>query len=150
MFTVCGGQVRSATTDGTDLLVGAEHAIVYRFDATNGNYKSTFSVGVNCSAIAMHGGDVLVSDTSGVIKRFDAQTGALKATYDAGFRVNAMIVVTPCLADFNGDGSLNTLDVLLFLNAWSAKDDSADLDGNGTHDTLDVLNFLNLYNAGCN
>lgn len=55
----------------------------------------------------------------------------------------------PCAADFNGDGSVNTLDVLGFLNAWAAGDSSADFNGDGTVNTLDVLAFLNAWTAGC-
>jgi choice-of-anchor B domain-containing protein len=54
-----------------------------------------------------------------------------------------------CVADFNGDGSVNTQDVLAFLNAWTAGDDSADINGDGTVNTQDVLAFLNLWTTGC-
>ena len=56
---------------------------------------------------------------------------------------------TDCVADFNGDGAVNTQDVLAFLNAWNAGDSSADINGDGSVNTLDVLAFLNLWNAGC-
>ena len=54
-----------------------------------------------------------------------------------------------CIADFNADGTVNTLDVLAFLNAWSAGDASADINGDGVVNTLDVLAFLNAWTAGC-
>jgi hypothetical protein len=54
-----------------------------------------------------------------------------------------------CVADFNGDGSVNTLDMLAFLNAWNDGDSSADINGDGSVNTLDVLEFLNLWSAGC-
>jgi hypothetical protein len=54
-----------------------------------------------------------------------------------------------CVADFNGDGTVNTVDVLAFLNAWTAGDASGDLNGDGTNNTLDVLAFLNAWSAGC-
>ena len=54
-----------------------------------------------------------------------------------------------CAADFNGDGEVNTLDVLSFLNAWSAGDTAADFNGDGSVNTLDVLAFLNAWGAGC-
>jgi hypothetical protein len=54
-----------------------------------------------------------------------------------------------CRADFNGDGAVDTLDVLAFLNALAAGDDSADINGDGEVNTQDVLEFLNLWNAGC-
>ena len=54
-----------------------------------------------------------------------------------------------CIADFNGDGTVNTQDVLAFLNAWSSGDASADINGDGDVNTQDVLAFLNLWNVGC-
>lgn len=54
-----------------------------------------------------------------------------------------------CYADFNGDGTVDTRDVLAFLNAWNAKNSSSDCDGNSLIDTRDVLCFLNLWNTGC-
>ncbi len=47
------------------------------------------------------------------------------------------------------DGSVNTLDVLAFLNAGSSGDPSADINGDGNVNTLDVLAFLNLWSVGC-
>ena len=54
-----------------------------------------------------------------------------------------------CVADFNGDGSVNTQDFIAYLNAWSAKDPSADMDDNGVINTQDFIAFLNLWTAGC-
>ncbi len=54
-----------------------------------------------------------------------------------------------CAADFNGDGDVNTIDVLDFLNAWVAGDSSADFNNDGDVNTIDVLDFLNAWNAGC-
>ncbi|MFG0260004.1 MAG: GC-type dockerin domain-anchored protein, partial [Phycisphaerales bacterium JB041] len=54
-----------------------------------------------------------------------------------------------CAGDFNGDGDVNTLDVLDFLNAWNAGEASGDFNEDGDINTLDVLDFLNAWNAGC-
>jgi plastocyanin len=54
-----------------------------------------------------------------------------------------------CAGDFNGDLSVNTLDVLAFLNAWSSGDPRGDFNGDGNINTLDVLAFLNAWSAGC-
>jgi hypothetical protein len=54
-----------------------------------------------------------------------------------------------CAADFNGDGVVDTRDVLAFLNAWTTQDASSDCDGNGDIDTRDVLCFLNVWTTGC-
>ncbi|MFG0259887.1 MAG: GC-type dockerin domain-anchored protein, partial [Phycisphaerales bacterium JB041] len=61
----------------------------------------------------------------------------------------AVAMDTNCPADFNGDGDVNTLDVLTFLNAWNAAEDTADFNQDGGIDTLDVLAFLNAWNTGC-
>ncbi len=54
-----------------------------------------------------------------------------------------------CPADFNGDGVVDTRDVLAFLNAWSSGDPSGDFNGDGVIDTRDVLAFLNTWTQGC-
>ncbi|MFG0241903.1 MAG: GC-type dockerin domain-anchored protein [Phycisphaerales bacterium JB054] len=68
-------------------------------------------------------------------------------------RTNAILWTSsdspPCDADFNDDGDVNTLDVLAFLNAWTAGDEAADFNHDGSINTLDVLTFLNAWNAGC-
>ena len=65
-------------------------------------------------------------------------------------RVDLQITeILECLADFNRDGVINTLDVIAFLNAWASDDSSADLNQDGVTDTRDVLAFLSLWVAGC-
>ncbi|MBK7406177.1 MAG: hypothetical protein IPJ41_16620 [Phycisphaerales bacterium] len=54
-----------------------------------------------------------------------------------------------CGADFNHDCAVNTIDVLSFLNAWTAREPYADINGDGNVNTLDVLAFLNLWATGC-
>ena len=68
----------------------------------------------------------------------------------AGFILQTVTIsVVPCEADCNGDGAVNTLDVLCFLNLWTAGDAASDCNGDGVINTLDVLCFLNAWNAGC-
>jgi hypothetical protein len=54
-----------------------------------------------------------------------------------------------CDADVDGNGVVDTRDVIAFLNLWAAEDDRADFDDNGTIDTRDVIAFLNAWTAGC-
>ena len=54
-----------------------------------------------------------------------------------------------CLADINGDGSLDFFDVSAFLGLFSAGDMAADLNGDGSLDFFDVSAFLGAYSAGC-
>ncbi len=55
----------------------------------------------------------------------------------------------PCVADFNSDDTVDTQDVLAFLNAWSMGDESADINQDGDVNTLDVTAFLNAWVVGC-
>ena len=76
------------------------------------------------------------------------------ATRDAAWETSEFgpcqpIVGGACGADFNGDGSVNTMDVLAFLNAWSSGDPRGDFNGDGTINTIYVLAFLNAWSAGC-
>jgi hypothetical protein len=47
-----------------------------------------------------------------------------------------------CRADINGDGAVETHDLLLLLGAWGTGDAAADLDGSGSVDTVDLLMLL--------
>jgi len=71
------------------------------------------------------------------------------SVWAGGFLGDIITNADPCTADFNGDGTADTQDVLAFLNAWTAGDPSADVNEDGSVDTLDVLVFLNAWNAGC-
>lgn len=66
---------------------------------------------------------------------------------DGDFGVRLEVV--PCPADISGDGIVNTIDFITFLNLWNAQDRLADYDSNGAINTVDVITFLNLWTAGC-
>ncbi len=90
----------------------------------------------------------ILKDTS-----IDRGTSGPDNTYGAGF-VDCWAAVQAaadagCPADFNGDGQVNTKDVLDFLNAWNAQDPDGDFNGDGVFNSRDVLAFLNAWNAGC-
>jgi hypothetical protein len=92
-----------------------------------------------------------ISLTSTVKVRFTANDSGDDSLTEAA--IDALLIdevdCGGCVADFNGDGSVNTQDVLAFLNAWNAGDGSADVNGDGSVNTQDVLLFLNLWNTGC-
>ncbi|HRQ73964.1 MAG TPA: GC-type dockerin domain-anchored protein, partial [Phycisphaerales bacterium] len=71
------------------------------------------------------------------------QAGGLAANRIAVWRCSN------CRIDLNSDGDVNTLDFLIFLNWWVAKDPRADWNGDAEIDTLDLLAFINDWVAGC-
>ncbi|QKK07055.1 MAG: hypothetical protein HND58_02010 [Planctomycetota bacterium] len=54
-----------------------------------------------------------------------------------------------CYGDYNGDGTLDTRDLIGFLNDFTAGVPRADCDTNDVVDTRDFICFLNAWNAGC-
>ena len=60
-----------------------------------------------------------------------------------------LVDVTVCLADLNGDGTLNFFDISEFLALFAAGDLSVDFNGDGSLNFLDVSAFLSAFTAGC-
>ncbi|MBK7403815.1 MAG: hypothetical protein IPJ41_04070 [Phycisphaerales bacterium] len=54
-----------------------------------------------------------------------------------------------CIADWNSDGTVNTQDFIVYLNAWAAKKPCADVNTDGVVNTQDFIAFLNAWTAGC-
>ena len=87
------------------------------------------------------------SDIDLALSSFDVQYGV---SYQGRVISGSIVPIsTSCLGDFNNDGTVNTLDVLAFLNAWAAGDQAGDFNEDGNVNTLDVLAFLNAWTTGC-
>ncbi len=56
---------------------------------------------------------------------------------------------SPCRVDTNNDGSVDSRDVIAFLNAWVSGDTSGDFNGDGSVDTDDVVQYLEAWGVGC-
>lgn len=97
------------------------------------------------------GQDVDFDGTAGRIMRMDLDGSNPEVFLDDVGLVNYLVIVgaEPCAADWNGDGVVDSRDVLAFLNDWTASDPDADVNGDGVVDSRDVLAFLNVWNAGC-
>ncbi len=98
---------------------------------------------IDCGGGQISGSSLSIASTSG--------------QHDAGSIASATLAIaggywtdlSPCPADFNLDGTVDTRDVLAFLNAWTARDPRSDYNADGAIDTRDVLAFLNAWTAGC-
>lgn len=62
---------------------------------------------------------------------------------------NWMMVVRPCRADFNLDGSVDFFDYLDFVDAFSSNLPAADFNGDSAIDFFDYLDFVDAFSAGC-
>lgn len=99
-------------------------------------------------------GDGTADDLFGASVSVSGNTAVVGAYADSdnGFRSGSAFVFNlgcVCPADLNDDGVLNTHDVLLFLNAWSAGEEIGDWNDDGRIDTQDFLAYLNEWTAGC-
>ena len=97
--------------------------------------------------VAVAGGQVTLSGAQAFAN--SGEISGVTTSIDGNATLVAIGDVPDCPGDFNGDGIVDTRDVLAFLNAWTANDPSSDCDGNGVIDTRDVLCFLNVWTAGC-
>jgi hypothetical protein len=59
------------------------------------------------------------------------------------------LLVDPCPADLDGDGTLTLFDFLAFQNLFDTGDPLADFDGDGALTLFDFLAFQNAFDAGC-
>ncbi len=58
-------------------------------------------------------------------------------------------VALACAVDCNGDGTINTIDLVCFLNLFVASDPAADCNGDTVVNTIDFICFLDAFLAGC-
>ncbi len=91
-------------------------------------------------------GWIVIGDETDVTtaRRYDSREAAIAS-------VRPMIVVdfTPCKADFDHTGFVDTDDFDAFIHAFEAGDESADFDGTGFVDTDDFDAFVHAFEAGC-
>jgi hypothetical protein len=91
------------------------------------------------------------SDSGGLDGVLTADGVHLSASPAAAFYAKLLgeAIAASCPGDFNGDGGVNSIDLIAFLNVWAARAPGADFNGDDAIDTRDVLAFLNAWNEPC-
>ncbi len=95
-----------------------------------------------------------VAATSTMRFRFSASDVGTQNVIEAGLdnvRITRFVCedVAACQADFNGDGTLNFVDVSAFVSAFGNSDPLADFNGDGNINFVDVSAFVSAFGAGC-
>lgn len=125
---------------GAILYSGKDRSVLREFTSTVAG--ETFGFDIHTMGdVTGDGVDDLLS-TAAWNPAFGTQTGRV-------YLIAGVDPTPPCLADFNGDGSLNFFDISAFLTAFSNQDPSADFTGNGTFNFFDISAFLQIFVAGC-
>lgn len=86
----CGGPIDALATDGTALILGTTHGVVYRIGLSDQQVYTNFSVGDDIAALGMNLGHLLVADSTGTLRRVDAVTGAVHSELHVGSAVAAL------------------------------------------------------------
>jgi hypothetical protein len=146
----CGRGAGDVNGDGhADLAVGA-----YTHDAPNGTGRVYIFSGCDGGVLRTITSDRGSAEQLGfdAVGMGDVDGDGLPEVIGAAGGGNRVYVVRGNrhpIPDFNGDGSVDTRDVIDFLNAWAGADPGADFDGDGSVDVRDITAFLNAWVRGC-
>lgn len=119
-------------------------------------YLQTITFGANDFAQILSEGIDLRVVPSGSVTSDTCSSPALAVwieyrTGDTSLDANGdgFIDTCACIADLNGDGTLNFFDVSIFLGAFQNNEPTADLDMNSVYNFFDVSAYLAAYTEGC-
>lgn len=166
---VVGGRLAVATVDSgpgsdsqwrglaivdTDAGAPSELLLVRAFDGLLQRYELRQGELVGRDAIAFVGSTFSPGPLAGVSLDGPSRGDSVVYASDLTARVSILESAESaashgCGADFDESGYVDSRDVLAFLNAWVAGDQSADFNRDGDVDSRDVLAFLNAWVAGC-
>lgn len=94
-----------------------------------------------------------LAPTADMRLRIKANNSAGSATVEVGVDGVSVhsLACAPCIADYNADGELNTIDFIAYLNDFTGATQfgDPDLNADGLVNSQDFLLFLNLFAAGC-
>jgi len=97
---------------------------------------------------------IFTSPSSQVRIRFNASDTGDGSVVEAGVDAVEITMVScenapDCIADLNGDGETDFVDISAFLDAFGTSNPIADLNGDGEYDFVDISAFLDSFSTGC-
>jgi hypothetical protein len=110
-----------------------------RYLSAGSNYLAQSELTVHFGMGAETEGDLLITYPNGM-------TETLVGVAPGRYKITAK----ECAADFAVSGSLNFLDVSVYLSLFSQRHPQADLSNDGSFNFLDISAFLAAYGSGCN
>jgi hypothetical protein len=134
--TIISSNVTTATATGLFFdISGASGDGLFLTQGASQNYWCIETALGNCTGLGV--GEYIGFNANGDVDAESALPGGV-------FRI-----ATNCLADLDGDGTLDFFDVSAFLAAFTTQQSSGDLNADGSWDFFDVSIFLSAFNAGC-
>lgn len=127
--------------DGSRLLIDGE--VVIDNDGLHGMQERSASIGLEAGAHRLRIEYFQRGGGRGMIARIDGP-GVPRQPIPA-----SMWRSDYCVGDWTLEGTVNTMDFILFLADWNLRDPLTDLNGDGVINTPDVIAFLNAWVAGC-
>lgn len=104
--------------------------LIHKLVASDGERFDSFG-----NALDINNGTVVVGSP------FDDDAGSASGS--------AYFFNLPCLADFTGDGILNSLDISIFISNFISNNPAADLNNDGAFNFFDISIFTHAFTAGC-
>ena len=154
------GQLNRVRYDGTDFGIWcvANSIIspsgIFQYDLATGIELSRFSglITIPRGVFQLDNGNILYAGGTRVMV-IDVTLGTEitivnQLTPTASFRWPTRVTLPlPCLADLNGDRSINGTDLTIVLSGWGTM--SGDINGDGTTDGVDLASLLSRWGAIC-
>jgi hypothetical protein len=141
--------------DGSALVAGfSDPSGIFQYDLGTGIELSRFSglVTIPRGVFQLDNGNILYAGGTRVMV-IDVTLGTEitivnQLTPAASFRWPTRVTLPlPCLADLNGDRSINGTDLTIVLSGWGTM--SGDINGDGTTDGVDLASLLSRWGAIC-
>lgn len=149
-FAQQGGTIRREVNSAADMQTPALNCAM----AAN-VYGGTYLHFVNPALAVPNSLYKIVSGGWGVGGGFNSVTASIGGTFSGFYTSNDAYarVVPPCQGDLNGDGSINTADLVMFLGQFGTtrpeRFDGADFNGDFQVDTSDLVFFLGRFGTSC-